>query len=69
MNDARRATFTKEQYGKLADWGGRFALIVFGSLVVQQFIAEQMSVFVIGTGVIVTGASYVFAYRTLKKSS
>ena len=59
---------TQTQYAKLADWGERVGLIVFGSLVVQQLITRT-SVPVIGLGIIMTVAAYVFAYRALKRST
>lgn len=58
----------KKQYEKLADWGERFALLVFGSLVVQQFVAEHMSLLVVVIGTIATVGAYMFAYGALKKS-
>ncbi|MBI4224992.1 MAG: hypothetical protein HY617_01550 [Candidatus Sungbacteria bacterium] len=58
----------KKQYEKLADWGERFALLVFGSLVIQQLVAQHTSWSVIGIGIVVTGAAYKFAYSALKKS-
>lgn len=58
----------RKQYEKLADWGERFALLVFGSLVVRQFVEQHVSVFVILIGTAMTVGAYVFAYQALKKS-
>ena len=59
----------RKQYEKLADWGERFALLVFGSLVVRQFVAEHMSILVVAIGTVATVVAYMFAYSALKKSS
>ena len=67
MDEGSEQKLTGKQYGKLADWGERLGLVVFGSLVVRQLVAGA-SVLVIGLGIIMTVAAYVFAYRTLKRS-
>lgn len=58
----------RKQYEKLADWGERFALLVFGSLVVRQLVAEHMSLLVVALGTVTTVGAYKFAYDALKKS-
>jgi hypothetical protein len=64
--DGKEKPINWQYYEKLADWGERFALLVFGSLVVQQ-LTEGASRLVIGTGIVITAASYIFAYQKLKR--
>lgn len=68
MDEGSEWHLTGKQYDKLADWGERVALVVFGSLVVQQLIERVTSLPVIGIGIVLTGAAYLFAYQALKKS-
>ena len=67
MDGELENNLTGKQYEKLADWGERVALIVFGSLVIQQLIT-RISLLVIGLGIMMTVVAYMFAYRALKKS-
>ena len=55
------------QYEKLADWGERLGLVVFGSLVIQRLVTGA-SILVIGVGIVVTVVAYAFAYRALQRS-
>ena len=65
--EAKEKKLNAKQYEELAEWGERFALVVFGSLVVQQLVNDA-STLVVGTGMVVTVASYLFAYKALKKA-
>ena len=64
-----RAPLTSKQYGKLADWGERAALVALGSLVVQQIVAgKQVTSGSVLTGMVVTALAYATAYRWLKQA-
>lgn len=69
MGEALKPQLTSRQYGKLADWGERVALVGLGSLVVQQ-IAKGVSVTSpsVILGALVTGLTYLIAYSWLKQS-
>jgi hypothetical protein len=67
----RRATgrLTGTQYAKLADWGERVALAMFGSLVVQR-IVQGISIASISiiVGALVAALVYGLAYYWLKQA-
>ena len=63
-----KAGMQSKHYEKLADWGERFALLVFGSLVIQQFVGDRMSGLILAMGVVASAGAYTFAYWALKKS-
>lgn len=70
MHDERERSehqLAPKQYEKLADWGERFALVVFGSLVVQQFLSRAPIVEIL-LGVVATILTYAISYSLLKKS-
>lgn len=60
---------TNSQYSKLADWGERVALVMLGSLVVEQIVngAPVMSVSVV-VGAFVTALAYGAAYHWLRQA-
>ncbi|MEK7541323.1 MAG: hypothetical protein AAB533_00540 [Patescibacteria group bacterium] len=61
--------FTCKQYEKLADWGERVALLLFGSLVVQQLlIGRPLMSGAVLTGAAVTALAYGLAYWWLKQA-
>lgn len=67
--ESEQLPLTSKQYEKLADWGERVALVMLGSLVVQQIVSGKLitsgSVL---TGAFVTAIAYGVAYRWLKRA-
>lgn len=60
---------TSKQYEKLSDWGGRFALVGLGSLVIQQLVnGVPIANPSVVLGAIITALAYSVAYICLKRS-
>ena len=62
----KRAEMDREFYGKLAEWGERFALAIMVSLVIQQLSSQSLTLMIIA--LIATAASYAASFLWLKKS-
>ncbi|OGZ97850.1 MAG: hypothetical protein A3J10_04345 [Candidatus Sungbacteria bacterium RIFCSPLOWO2_02_FULL_54_10] len=70
MLQAERARFTSRQYEKLAEWGERVALVLFGSVVVQQIVqGVPLADSSVVIGIIATALAYGLAYRWLSHMS
>ena len=65
MEGKNEQSVSRQYYEKLAEWAERFALLVFGFLVIKGF-AEGQSVLIVGMGVIAATLAYTFAYKKLQ---
>jgi hypothetical protein len=67
MNNELEARLRRELYEKLADWSERFAILIFGSLVIQQLLSDASLITIIislaGTGIV-----YWFAVYWLRRA-
>ena len=65
----RRWKFSQEHYGEMAKWTERVALLLFGSVVIQNvFEGFRLAEPVVWGGVTFTGATYFLALFFLHKS-
>jgi hypothetical protein len=67
MQENREGQLQRELYEKWAEWGERFALVLFSSLVIQQLLSHAR-VATILISLVGTGAVYSFSLYWLRQS-